>query len=72
MYGSLDGVLSKNIPDTLSLLPPSTTTLVEIIGGNHANFGSYGDQKGDTIATITRAEQQSITINEISQFLVDL
>jgi len=41
IYASLDGVVSKNIPDTISFLPATNTTLFEIVGGNHANFGSY-------------------------------
>jgi hypothetical protein len=72
IYGSLDGIVSKNIPETISLLPPASTTILEIVGGNHANFGSYGDQKGDNPATITRIEQQYVTINAISQFLADI
>ena len=30
---------------------------IEIEGGNHAFFGSYGEQAGDGIATITRQSQ---------------
>ena len=69
IYGSLDGVLSVEIPETLSLLPSMSTTMVEIVGGNHANFGSYGDQKGDNQASIPRATQQFITIDQITQFI---
>ena len=71
VYGSLDGVVNKNIPDTVSSLP-SSTTLVEISGGNHANFGSYGTQKGDNIAAIPRSGQQAITIDIITIFLTEL
>jgi hypothetical protein len=71
IYGSLDGVLTKDIPDTLSLLPAGTI-VIEIVGGNHANFGSYGDQKGDNPASINRFEQQNQTIFQISQFLSGL
>ena len=37
---------------------------VEIQGGNHAQFGWYGDQKGDGQATISHEEQQAIVIDE--------
>lgn len=71
IYGSLDGVLSTPINDTKSLLPASTV-YIEIVGGNHANFGSYGDQKGDNQASISRSEQQQITINEILSLILSL
>ncbi len=71
IYGSLDGIVDISIPDTISLLPGSTT-IVEISGGNHANFGSYGDQKGDNAATIPRADQQAITIEIINLYLSEL
>jgi len=68
LYGSLDGVLSTPINDTKSLLP-SNAIYFEIQGGNHAYFGSYGEQKGDFQATISRSEQQQITIDEITSFI---
>lgn len=37
---------------------------VEIQGGNHAQFGWYGDQRGDGQATISHEEQQAIVIDE--------
>ena len=42
---------------------------VVIPGGNHANFGNYGKQRGDGKATISREEQQIETANAISAFL---
>lgn len=42
---------------------------VVIAGGNHANFGNYGEQKGDGVATISREEQQTETVTAISAFL---
>lgn len=71
IYGTLDGVISTPIPDTLGLLPENTT-LLEIIGGNHAYFGSYGEQKGDNIAAITRADQQNQTVIAILDFLLGM
>ena len=57
--GTNDGLVSsKQIDDSLELLPPSTVR-VEIAGGNHAQFGWYGDQGGDNPATITRELQQT-------------
>jgi dienelactone hydrolase len=59
IYGTNDGLVSlSQIEDSLRLLPASTTR-IEIVGGNHAQFGWYGDQGGDNIATVTREEQQN-------------
>lgn len=43
--------------------------VVAIEGGNHAQFGHYGKQKGDPDATIAREEQQNITVDAIEDFL---
>ena len=43
--------------------------IVVIQGGNHANFGNYGHQKGDAKATISRKSQQNQTIKAIDQFI---
>lgn len=57
IYGSLDGVANlEKISDSKNLLP-STTTFIEIAGGNHAQFGSYGEQSGDNSAEISADEQ---------------
>jgi hypothetical protein len=40
-----------------------------IEGGNHAQFGDYGDQAGDGIATISEAQQRQQTVALILQYL---
>jgi pimeloyl-ACP methyl ester carboxylesterase len=47
----------------------SVTKKLEIMGGNHAQFGNYGKQKGDGIASITREEQQRIAVKAIVEFI---
>jgi hypothetical protein len=42
---------------------------LELIGGNHAYFGDYGEQKGDGVASMTRDEQQELTIAAIIDFI---
>ena len=42
---------------------------VVIDGGNHAQFGNYGKQKGDGKAVISAEDQQTQTIQEIRKFL---
>jgi hypothetical protein len=58
IHGSNDGLVSQSqIDSSLSLLPADTVR-VEIEGGNHAQFGWYGEQTGDNEATISRELQQ--------------
>ncbi len=46
-----------------------TQNIVIIEGGNHAQFGNYGKQKGDPDADITPQEQQDITVEEVVKFV---
>lgn len=70
IHGSLDGLATPTkIADSLKLLP-STTSEVLIEGGNHAQYGNYGPQSGDGVATISREEQQQQTTTAIFE-LVD-
>ncbi len=72
IHGSKDGLVrTSQIDDSLKLLPPSTVR-VEIAGGNHAQFGCYGDQAGDNAATITREAQQNLTVTSTVQLLEKL
>jgi hypothetical protein len=58
IYGSLDGLASPADVERSRATLPANATFVEIVGGNHAQFGDYGDQAGDQPATISREEQQ--------------
>jgi hypothetical protein len=72
IHGSNDGLASTaQIDDSLKLLP-SSTLRVEIAGGNHAQFGWYGDQAGDNAATISRVTQQNLTVTATVQLLQKL
>lgn len=44
--------------------------VVAIEGGNHAQFGNYGKQKGDPDATISAQVQQDIAVKAIKEFLL--
>lgn len=69
LYGSKDGVLNmESYYENRSHLPDSTTEIV-IDGGNHAQFGSYGVQKGDGEAEISAEEQLEITAEAIVNFI---
>ena len=64
IYGSEDGVLNM---DSLEAGRDYSTDYTEIIidGGNHACFGSYGEQAGDGEASISQEEQWELTVEEI-------
>lgn len=62
LYGTYDQVLDQSTLEGVE-------NKVEIIGGNHAYFGNYGEQEGDGIAIITREEQQAFTAKAIHQFI---
>lgn len=62
IYATNDGVSTmEDIAASRANLPPGTRW-VEIAGGNHAQFGWYGDQPGDGQATISRKQQQDLTV----------
>lgn len=62
VYGSEDGVLNMDKIVAGRELMPEDYKEVCIEGGNHAQFGSYGTQKGDKAATISAEEQWKQTV----------
>ena len=67
LYGSEDSVLNRN-----RVLNASEYGDVEehvLDGGNHAQFGNYGPQKGDGTAEITAEEQQDETVRLILEWM---
>lgn len=61
LKGSNDTVLDQSKVEGFDYLT--------IQGGNHAQFGDYGLQKGDGVATITAQAQLDITISAIQTFV---
>ena len=62
IYGSEDVMLDKTKLD-------GVRNVLELVGGNHAQFGNYGTQEGDGIATISREEQQTKAAEAMVAFL---
>jgi len=60
IYGTLDGLSTGDKIDASRPLLPGGTRWVPIKGGNHAQFGDYGAQAGDGMATIAASEQQAL------------
>lgn len=58
IYATLDGLATGEKIDASRRLLPADTTWVQITGGNHAQFGWYGQQAGDNPASISRSDQQ--------------
>ena len=70
IYGSNDGILNLGKYDSGKSKLPSDFTEIVIPGGNHANFGFYGEQKDDGTSTITRNEQVELTVDYIYDWMM--
>jgi hypothetical protein len=67
--GTRDGLSSPERISASSVLLPEDTIWVPIEGGNHAQFGDYGPQRGDLPAAIGAAEQQESVVQAMVAFL---
>jgi len=63
IYGSLDAAIGDHLR--------GTEHVVCIPGGNHAQFGDYGPQRGDATAEISRRQQQEAAVAAVAQFMKD-
>jgi len=57
---------TENFDDKKHLLP-ADTIFVGIEGANHAQFGDYGPQKGDVVASMSLAEQHK----QVAEIMLD-
>jgi hypothetical protein len=60
--GTQDGLSTPAKIEASRALLPASTLWVPIQGGNHGQFGWYGQQSGDNPASISRPEQQAQTV----------
>ena len=63
---------TNNIPNTENFndkkhLLPADTIFIGLEGANHAQFGDYGPQKGDVVASISLAEQHE----QVTELMLD-
>ncbi|WIE72010.1 alpha/beta hydrolase [Curtobacterium sp. MCJR17_020] len=70
--GSRDGLSTPDKVDAARHLLPSTATMTEVQGSNHADFGAYGDQPGDRTATISREAAREQISSAIEDWARDL
>ena len=68
LYGTEDGVLNREKYESSRANYPEAFEERVIEGGNHAQFGDYGAQKGDGIAKISGKEQTRRTADAIAAF----
>lgn len=61
VYGDLNTSVAEKVD--------YSENVIVIEGGNHAQFGNYGRQRGDPEATVSVREQQSITADAVADFL---
>lgn len=69
IYAEKDGLSTpEKVLESRELLSKQVV-FYQIDGGNHAQFGLYGSQKGDNEASITAEEQQMKVINQLVNWL---
>lgn len=69
LYGTEDGVLNRDAYEDNRANLPADTVEVILEGGCHAQFGSYGPQRGDGTPTLSGEEQIRQTAEAIAAFL---
>jgi pimeloyl-ACP methyl ester carboxylesterase len=69
ILGTKDMGIDQEKLDETSVNLPADTEFFIIEGGNHAQFGDYGFQKGDNIADIPLEEQLMLITNKMLEFL---
>lgn len=69
IYGTQDGVLNREKYKACRENYPEDFEEVLLEGGNHAQFGCYGRQRGDGEAAIAQEEQWEKTAQAVSQWL---
>lgn len=71
---------ASNLPEGITVKSPSElpsgstvgkTIYYETEGGNHGQFGNYGNQKGDGTASITAETQHALVIEMLRIFLLN-
>jgi len=67
IFGTTDNVPNTDNFDDKRHLVPASTEFVGIEGASHAQFGDYGPQKGDVVASISLAEQH----DSVAEIMLD-
>lgn len=70
LHGSEDGVLNREKLEAGKRYLPASAVSEELPGGNHAQFGDYGLQKGDGTATVSRQAQTAWAAEKIEEMIL--
>ncbi|PZD97183.1 alpha/beta hydrolase [Paenibacillus sambharensis] len=70
--GTNDAVLNREVWESSRVNLPEDTIYVEIDGGNHGQFGSYGMQQGDQQPAISGEQQIEETAAAIQDWIAQL
>ena len=70
LHGSEDGVLNREKLEAGRQYLPASALSEELPGGNHAQFGDYGLQKGDGTATVSREAQTAWAADRIEGMIL--
>jgi pimeloyl-ACP methyl ester carboxylesterase len=69
IFGDRDGLADVATVEESHGRLPGNTHFIEIVGGNHAQFGWYGSQAGDNEAAVSREEQQRLIVKATMDLL---
>ncbi len=69
IYAENDGLTTLDDVEESKKNLPNDAIFAEIKGGNHAQFGMYGEQKGDNKAKISAKDQQDEIIKLIETYI---
>ena len=70
LHGSEDLVLNREKLEADRRFLPASAVSEELPGGNHAQFGDYGPQKGDGRATVSREAQIAWAADRIERMIL--
>ena len=70
IFGTTNGTPNTEGFDERKYLLPENTEFIAIEGANHAQFGDYGPQKDDVLASITLDEQHEIVTAIMLDFIL--
>jgi hypothetical protein len=69
VFGTTDNFPNTENFNNKKHLLPADTIFIAIEGANHAQFGDYGPQKGDVVASMSLAEQHEMVADIMLDFL---
>ena len=69
IWATQDGLVTREKIESKRIYLPINTTYITIEGGNHAQFGNYGPQKGDGKADINTVKQMDQIVDAVISFL---